>query len=364
MRRWLFIGFVLVAHSVVYILSVVFANLHYSTVMLLIVFVLPILLVMLLRKGSGELDQACRTPQINWLVTDETAATHIDKRAAFWSALVATLCAAALCTFCDYSTGSSGWIVSITDDTPSTPMNVLIACVLVGCGLTMAASLPARHFSYPICHQFAFVVMLVALIVSIVSNGLLDSESATWLQLPSIFPRSMFWVLTYDLVYLRLMAPAQSYAWHIIVLHLLNLLGSIAAAAGMNRWFMLFLYAVGLLATASAPLMWRNSYTVASDPATQQYSEDSSAPLVNAANLLQRDLGGLCHMLGEKYGLSDREEEILVLLSQGRSRKYICEACSLSEGTVRSHTTHIYTKMGIHSSNELADILFGCNTRF
>jgi DNA-binding CsgD family transcriptional regulator len=65
----------------------------------------------------------------------------------------------------------------------------------------------------------------------------------------------------------------------------------------------------------------------------------------------------ICDMLSKRYGLSNREKEILVLLAQGRSRPYIQQELHLADGTVKTHTTHIYAKMQVHSRQELLDLV-------
>lgn len=57
------------------------------------------------------------------------------------------------------------------------------------------------------------------------------------------------------------------------------------------------------------------------------------------------------------YGLSKRETEIFLMLAQGRSRPYIRDSLYLSKNTVATHVRHIYEKMGIHSQQELIDLV-------
>ena len=54
---------------------------------------------------------------------------------------------------------------------------------------------------------------------------------------------------------------------------------------------------------------------------------------------------------------SDRETEIAFLLAQGRSRPYIREKLFISKNTVATHIKHIYQKLGIHSKEELIDLV-------
>ena len=61
--------------------------------------------------------------------------------------------------------------------------------------------------------------------------------------------------------------------------------------------------------------------------------------------------------MGERYGLTEREEEVLAQLARGRSATYIGEALYLSPNTVRGHIKKIYVKLGVHSKQELIDLV-------
>ena len=75
------------------------------------------------------------------------------------------------------------------------------------------------------------------------------------------------------------------------------------------------------------------------------------------ANAVERVLMEGCLRLQERFGLSDRETEIAFLLAQGRSRPYIREKLFISKNTVATHIKHIYQKLGIHSKEELIDLV-------
>ena len=68
-------------------------------------------------------------------------------------------------------------------------------------------------------------------------------------------------------------------------------------------------------------------------------------------------LGDACKRLGHDAGLTDRELEVMELICKGRSKGYIAESLCISENTVRSHARHLYTKVGVHSKQELLDLL-------
>ena len=61
--------------------------------------------------------------------------------------------------------------------------------------------------------------------------------------------------------------------------------------------------------------------------------------------------------IAQQYGLTRRETEILGLYSKGRDINYMCENLYLSRNTVKGHLKRIYSKLDIHSKQELIDIV-------
>lgn len=59
------------------------------------------------------------------------------------------------------------------------------------------------------------------------------------------------------------------------------------------------------------------------------------------------------HALAARYGLSERETEVFLLLALGRTRRFICDELFISEGTASSYTGRVYEKLGVHSKQEL-----------
>lgn len=57
--------------------------------------------------------------------------------------------------------------------------------------------------------------------------------------------------------------------------------------------------------------------------------------------------------IADEYRLTRREREVFAHLAKGRSAPYIAELYQVSENTVRSHIKHIYTKLDVHSRQEL-----------
>lgn len=64
-----------------------------------------------------------------------------------------------------------------------------------------------------------------------------------------------------------------------------------------------------------------------------------------------------CAQLGKEFFLTQSETAILKMLARGRSARYISEEMGVSFNTVRTHIRHVYEKLGIHSRQELIDLV-------
>ena len=61
--------------------------------------------------------------------------------------------------------------------------------------------------------------------------------------------------------------------------------------------------------------------------------------------------------MAETYSLTPREAEVLELLGKGRSSSFIAEHFCVSNNTIRSHVLHIYSKLDVHSRQEVITLL-------
>ena len=69
------------------------------------------------------------------------------------------------------------------------------------------------------------------------------------------------------------------------------------------------------------------------------------------------DLERNCQQVGKEHDLTPREIEVMELICKGRSKAYIAETLFVAENTVRSHSKHLYTKLNVHSKQELIDLV-------
>ena len=54
--------------------------------------------------------------------------------------------------------------------------------------------------------------------------------------------------------------------------------------------------------------------------------------------------------------LSDRQREVTLLVAEGLSNKEIARRLEISDGTVKVHLQHIYSKLGIRNRTMLATL--------
>lgn len=83
--------------------------------------------------------------------------------------------------------------------------------------------------------------------------------------------------------------------------------------------------------------------------------EDASRAIVAPEPEGDASFDDRCRTIGEEHGLTQREQEIFVLLARGRNSPYIQEELTISYNTVRTHVRHIYEKCGFHTQQELID---------
>ena len=69
------------------------------------------------------------------------------------------------------------------------------------------------------------------------------------------------------------------------------------------------------------------------------------------------EIDAQCESISETYGLTKREREVLPLLAHGRTSPIIQRELVITQNTVKSHVRHIYAKLGVHSQQELIDLV-------
>ncbi|MEE0706883.1 MAG: LuxR C-terminal-related transcriptional regulator [Adlercreutzia sp.] len=76
-----------------------------------------------------------------------------------------------------------------------------------------------------------------------------------------------------------------------------------------------------------------------------------------AARSIADQLGERSRVVGEGYGLTQREIEILAFLARGHSSLFVSQTLLISDSTVRTHIKNIYKKLEVSSREELIALI-------
>ena len=64
-----------------------------------------------------------------------------------------------------------------------------------------------------------------------------------------------------------------------------------------------------------------------------------------------------CEVVAQRYDLSPRQLEVLILLGKGRNAEYIENTLVISNHTAKAHIYNVYKKIGVHSQQDLIDLI-------
>ncbi len=93
-------------------------------------------------------------------------------------------------------------------------------------------------------------------------------------------------------------------------------------------------------------------------PNAAEYRGTQGAEAGQDVGAVKREIFRRCDELKDEFHLSNREYDVLKLLALGWSAPRIEAELVISNSTVKTHVRHIYTKLGVHSRDELK-ILIG-----
>jgi DNA-binding CsgD family transcriptional regulator len=172
-----------------------------------------------------------------------------------------------------------------------------------------------------------------------------------------------------DTVSLNSGQPTQVFAMGLIFCNIGCILGIVTESfliSEIQRWIFGVLYLIGSVASC----LWHErqkrlqdsfSPTRAAATAGSRYNENLSRSLTGliperpatTESLMVQSIANLCHLTAIQYALSPREEEILCYLVRGKSAKSLAAITYISYNTVKTHISHIYQKLNIHTREDL-----------
>lgn len=123
---------------------------------------------------------------------------------------------------------------------------------------------------------------------------------------------------------------------------------------------------LGVIAIVFAASAIRHDEVSASDGAIKDEFDDSGESVLSPEAAADIEQGGEIPNLAQlqqRYGLTDRETEVMLLLSEGHSQKRIAELLVLSLSSVQTYSKRIYRKLDVHSKQEVIDLVASANGR-
>ena len=92
------------------------------------------------------------------------------------------------------------------------------------------------------------------------------------------------------------------------------------------------------------------------DKTIASVEKDAPTPVVVEVQYEDR-VAARCQELACAHGLTERETDVFGLLARGNNTLRVQEDLAITKNTLKYHTRHIYEKLGVHSQQELIDLL-------
>lgn len=243
--------------------------------------------------------------------------------------------------------------------------------VLVECGIVVALCWTTFMLSerkpLALRYQTSLLVLITAFVISLSRSTLSflpEGPVSALLVAVENYAHILFWVVAVDAAISTCWQPYRAFGVGIVACSAAGLPWSVfyerqLVAAESSVLIVFYLMVIGCIVYPQA--FNRGALRASRDEEMLNVfalvGEQRATPGVNGS-ALQFALGERCAHLARQYGLSPREGEVLLLTVKGITRKAICSELCLSEGTVKTHLSHIYGKTDVHSQADLLDIVY------
>lgn len=133
-------------------------------------------------------------------------------------------------------------------------------------------------------------------------------------------------------------------------------------SAGMSSTgdasFLMFALAVSvaLVLVAGLALSGPQEYTRTDEQGDGTPGKDGGA---SATQLSAALFARQCETAFERYGCTERERQVVLLITRGRSIPQVSQRLQVSSSTVKTHLRHVYEKMGVSDRQEMLDLIEG-----
>lgn len=241
----------------------------------------------------------------------------------------------------------------------------------IACVFAVVCSLSLRHSSEkPISYRFQIPFLLIScsLIISLCANTLLESDAFLVNALMTgveYFSHILFWAMIVQAMDQLEGSPYRPAGMGMLTYSVFSLLwiSAIESRSDLALFVLISLVCAIVFVVSVHPrlLYERSAPSLVDSDELNEYAVQGDRLIPTEANSigLSLMLARRCALIAHEHNLTKREAEVLNLLAQGRTKTAICQLLTISEGTVRTHTAHIFHKLDINSQQELIAIVYG-----
>lgn len=116
-----------------------------------------------------------------------------------------------------------------------------------------------------------------------------------------------------------------------------------------NQTMLWIITLVGLVVVVGCVMLWHSERSVNDDWGSAGRDGSGARVLSERERLCER-----CTAVAAEWGLTPREQEVYLMLVEGKPLSEIEQALFLSRNTLKTHLRHLYAKLGVHSRDEAA----------
>lgn len=249
-----------------------------------------------------------------------------------------------------------------------TPVSQLVqhlSVAAIGLGIIWWTLVQGRRFRFSALWQAQLAALAVGVMLQSTLDPLAGQVGATLIAITNLFQVAFLWFVSYDVARHRAL-PSYVILGFFWLLHLFFresgrlVMWWIGGSGGVEMMLViavmicLIAVSVGFLLTDAMPRkrpLFAELCQCSKAIATAECERNATSVNQVVGVVSQGEL------LRERFGLTQREAEVALLLAEGRSSTYIAGELYLSDNTVRSYVKNIYQKLDVHSKQDLIDFM-------
>lgn len=220
--------------------------------------------------------------------------------------------------------------------------------VVAGCIAALAIS-HANRLSFSFLYDLVIPLIVFFLSLGAFAEGWCETLALVLACTAALFSEALFYAIFARITVKGLCLPSEIFGIFRAMVQLGFLLGGLlGACAGADGSLFVGLALICACVVVS-PFFLRLQKRFEEPP-------ESPSGVCSAGLAQERDDNPLSRIVAD-FKLSARESEVLGYLGRGRSVPYMREVMTLSKSTIETHIKHIYAKTGVHSKQELIDLI-------